>query len=305
MDVVTSGVSFPISSNYIASLKKFKELQKIVVYVEGFEDVPFWSRLFNRVNVTVEVIAFGQCNKANGKGSIISAISNNNLVLGENLLVALDSDYDYLLDRNSNIFSNEFTFQTYVYSIENLIWRPEILGIICQTSCNNTSHINATEIKEGVKNWSIKIYPELLRYLSSGTSDEYSFNQIIESLNPQSLTNSYSSINFEDFLDSDFIEKMKKKGLKPDNAHLFIRGHNFADVVVKGCENIINATSIKVKDELNNLHKENAPQFIQEFFNKRCHPSHVAKGIDVECEFALPKILNDIEIFKINHCVNI
>ncbi|MCR9385240.1 DUF4435 domain-containing protein, partial [Vibrio metoecus] len=105
---IVSGTGFPVGSDYIGALNCFKNDASILVYVEGFEDVSFWNKFFNNENITVNVQAFGCCNKANGKGTIINAWGNNKIKLGENLLVALDSDYDYLLDKNKEIFSSEF-----------------------------------------------------------------------------------------------------------------------------------------------------------------------------------------------------
>ncbi|HGE6041893.1 TPA: DUF4435 domain-containing protein [Vibrio cholerae] len=298
---ISSGSGFPIGSDYIGALNCFRNEASILVYVEGFEDVSFWNKIFRSANISVSIQAFGNSNKANGKASIIKAWENGEIKLGKNLIIALDSDYDYLLDRNEVLFSDDFVFQTYAFSIENLLWHPEYVGVICQDACNNSKYINPSIIRDGIKNWSKTVYPEFLRFLASNANDDEIFSKIMDVLDPNDLSFSYNDISFPLFSEKDFQEKMYKKGLNFENVHLFIRGHDFASKINNLCRNIINEASAKVKYELQQNHKDNASQFISEFYNKRCEPDAVARGKDIKCSFAIPKILDDIIKFKENH----
>ncbi|MEZ8292142.1 hypothetical protein [Vibrio sp. 10N.237.312.B06] len=103
--VVVNGVSFPLTSKFIEAKRVFNKKEPLWFYVEGFEDVSFWKLRLKGLGVPYKVVAFGNCNKANGKGTIISAIERSDLELGKCLGVALDSDYDYLLDRNTKILT--------------------------------------------------------------------------------------------------------------------------------------------------------------------------------------------------------
>ncbi|WEK79856.1 DUF4435 domain-containing protein [Vibrio alginolyticus] len=295
---IVKGSSVPVKSDYVGSSNCFTNSSGILVYVEGFEDISFWNKLFRQEGIPVKVQAYGNCNKANGKGTIVSAYEKKEIQLGKNLLVALDSDYDYLLENNTEIFSNEFSFQTYAFSIENIIWQPKHLGFICQDACNNTDYINPEVIMTGLKCWSKAVYPEFLRFLNSGADDDAFFNRVIDTLDPKDLSFSYASINFNSFEEEEFSQKMSEKGLEPYNVYLFVRGHDFADKIIPLCKNIIERVSEMVKSDLIDTHGEKSGQFIQEFYKKRREPDAVARGRDIRCNFALPRIMSDIKEFK-------
>ncbi|MBY8317344.1 DUF4435 domain-containing protein [Vibrio fluvialis] len=303
LDIV-AGAGFSVGSSYVGAQNCFKNEASILVYVEGFEDISFWNKLFDKAGIPVIVEAYGKCNKANGKGTIIKAWKSGDIEPGENLIVALDSDYDYLLDKNVQIFSSDFAFQTYAYSIENLVWHPDQLGSICQDACCNVSHINPLAIKTGLQIWSNLVYPEFLRYLVSDASDDECFSRIIDALDSDDLTFSYAEKSFPIFDEYEFMDKMTQKGLEPHNVHLFVRGHDFADKVSNLCTNIVELVSNKVKDELQKQHKENSGPFIGEFYNKRREPDAVARGKDVQCGFSVPKIMVDLALFKNRYLKN-
>ncbi|EKO3475002.1 TPA: DUF4435 domain-containing protein [Vibrio fluvialis] len=298
MNGIVSGAGFPVSSNYVGTVNCFKNEASILVYVEGFEDVSFWNKLFSKAGISVTVEAYGNCNKANGKGTIISAWENGEIELGDNLVVALDSDYDYLLDKKVETFSSDFVFQTYAYSIENLIWHPEQLGFICQDACCNTCHINPEAIKNGLQIWSKLVYPEFLRFLHSNAIDEECFERVIQTLDSDDLTFNYADKSFPSFDDSEFTDRMLKKGLTPYNVYLFVRGHDFADKVSNLCKNIVESVSDIVKSELQKTHEENSGQFIGEYYNKRREPDAVARGKEIQCGFSIPKIIADLALFE-------
>ncbi|MCR9385315.1 hypothetical protein, partial [Vibrio metoecus] len=132
-------------------------------------------------------------------------------------------------------------------------------------------------------------------------NDDANFSKIIDTLDPEDLSFSYENISFPSFSDSEFEGKMFNKGLKSDNVHLFVRGHDFSGKINKLCENIVEKASSKVKNELEKNHPNKSAQFVKEFYNKRRTPDAVARGKDIKCSFALPKIIADINAFKDKH----
>lgn len=295
--IIELGASFSISSDYIEARTGFDPTLSRLIYVEGFEDIPFWKKIFKNKNISVDVEAFGQKNKANGKGTISNAIRNKNIILGEFLMVALDSDYDYLLENNSDIFDQKTVFQTYAYSIENLQWNPSCIDNICQIASNNTILLPDDNLKTGLIEWSCAVFPLFLKYLKGGASDTVQFSKIINSLQRNDNSVCCHGLEVEPFTDLDFIEKMKSKGLVPETVYLFVRGHDYADRLEDHCQNVTRWVFDEMIKVLKSEHGNNAGQFIGELKNKQSEPRIIIKGYPVLCELCTPKINADIDFF--------
>ncbi|MGU5845741.1 DUF4435 domain-containing protein [Aeromonas hydrophila] len=296
MTAISSGTSFPISSKMFAASEIFNGNNSIRVYVEGFEDVPFWKRILKNENVPITVIAFGEASKANGKGTIIKSINDGTLELGERLIVALDSDYDYLLDRNVDIFQQITVLQTYSHSIENLIWHPNKIDEVCQTASKDTVYFTDNKIQESILNWSRNIYSSFLKFLQSGATDVEKFNAIIDSL---SLTGHEISFTgtAEEFDDEEFKSKMLEKGLSPDTTFLFVRGHDYAEKIEKICQ-ALNEEAYRIrKKAILESGKCNAGQLAGEAKNLQQEPREVISGFPISCDICIPKIKRDFDSF--------
>lgn len=119
-----------INSDYFEaknSLNKRKG-ESLRVFVEDEEDVPFWYAIFSLCNVKTTVNPASITSQKRGKEILLRYAHNNQL--GKNLVIAVDSDYDYLLGdslkKSKLINENPYIFQTYVYSIENFKSLAEI-----------------------------------------------------------------------------------------------------------------------------------------------------------------------------------
>ncbi|MCX0433201.1 DUF4435 domain-containing protein [Aeromonas veronii] len=299
---VIEGPSFPITSDLIlATNEQFTfgdEKDAIRVFVEGFEDIPIWNEILKK-SLKVNVSAFGETNKANGKGSIISEIKNGKIVLGKNLIAALDSDYDFLLNRNSDTFNLPTVLQTYAYSIENLIWHPNKIDSACQTASQDTVSFRNDGLKKSLIEWSRNIYPLFMEYLKNGASDSKLFDEIMDSL---SVDLEKFTIIFNGrtatFNDVEFEQAMQAKGLTPETTFLFVRGHDYAKKLETICEALNNEAFKRRKRviESDTTRKIDASnQLIGEIKNAQLKPGVVIKGAPLECNICMPKIARDIE----------
>ncbi|WP_323916463.1 DUF4435 domain-containing protein [Aeromonas caviae] len=295
MTAITEGASFSISSELIESTALFSGDHSILVYVEGFEDIPVWKRIFNG-KLKIKVLAYGEFEKANGKGTIISAIHRGDIVLGPSLIVALDSDYDHLLDKNTDIFVKETVMQTYSYSIENLIWHPNNIDVACQTASCDSYNFTDGALKESIIHWSTCIYPAFIQFLHGGADNEQLLNDIISSMEVD-LKNfrvkfSGTPVSFHD---ENFIAKMSEKGLKPETTFLFIRGHDYADKLQEICRALNNESFKKRKANIEgstNGMKKGALVF--EAKNAQKEPGVILAALPINCDVCLPKIEQDI-----------
>ena len=170
---IEQGTSFPITSADIEAEDVFTDNNKIIVYVEAFPDISFWTVAFQKAGISnVNVVEIGRDYSANGKNIIVSRIRSGDIQLGRKLFVALDSDHDYLLDKNNDIYSNEFCLQTYIYSIENYQYYPHDLLQYCKLASNYFSeHPDIKCFGEVMENWSKDNYKFFINFYGcAGTS---------------------------------------------------------------------------------------------------------------------------------------
>jgi hypothetical protein len=102
---MTSLISY-ISSDYqkaINSLKPKTSENSVLVYVEGNEDISFWRNILSpyerEISIKFEVKPYSKDSLATGKRNLEKIFSQT----GKYLLIALDSDYDYLFPDHSDI----------------------------------------------------------------------------------------------------------------------------------------------------------------------------------------------------------
>lgn len=120
----------------------------LLVYVEDLEDVPFWKKLFScikerysEIHVTTlkaraiqykaEVDASGNSLYATGKDALMKVGG-----LGTNKVIAVDRDYDGLIDKyhvyTEEIRTNKYVISTTYYAIENHIACPNAVNVYLQ-----------------------------------------------------------------------------------------------------------------------------------------------------------------------------
>lgn len=296
---IVDGISFQISSGYVAASSAFTGKEEIRVFVEGFKDVPFWNQLFCRCELSkkVKIIEASRDCKANGKDVIISMVRAGTLDLGQHLLIALDSDYDYLLDENIDLYKSDFCFQTYCYSIENFYYHPvESINICCSAAnCFEFDH-EFTCLSEIFANWSKSVYSQFLSFLS--TKDSSQLEPIYQSLSSISIEN-----NIVNCASDEVCPIFAQKGVSNDNLFLFIRGHNLEAKCIELFRNIVEQITQKKKEQINNnaLHSEEAKrQLIAQFCRARSQIDTSLRSRDISLNPFFDKIISDINLFKVS-----
>jgi hypothetical protein len=272
MTSLTSYVSsdYQKASNYLAPKSAPK---KILVYVEGVEDVSFWHNILSRheksVKIKFDIQPYSNSELANGKKSLERLFQNT----GDYLIICLDSDYDYLLPDNSDmsreISRNPCIFQTYTYSIENLkCYAESIFNICVKVTHNTTEKINFPELLIQYSKIVYELFIWNLYFYNVGDFNTFTIdnfcsiikiteNPIIDEHGKTALENLAARINLksqelqEQFPqhESDialFADQLKEYGLTNENSYLFIQGHTIYDNVV----------SMFIKSICNELKKE-------------------------------------------------
>lgn len=128
-------------SSYISKIRFYTHTparEIVYAYVEGDDDVNFWSYALNafgntdkfdfhvETNKKASEESKEKTNKGNGKATLLTMTG-----LGKNKVVCVDADYD-LLVKDYSEFTNEmrtcqFVINTTYYSVENVLSSPEFM----------------------------------------------------------------------------------------------------------------------------------------------------------------------------------
>lgn len=141
-----SSLTSSLSSDYqrAANTLRSKFLPKeILVRVEGVEDVSFWHGILESyqkdAGVKFDIQPYSNSSLTTGKQELAKSFN----LVGSDMIICLDSDYDYLLPECSDVakFINQspYIFQTYSYAIENLKCYAESLAGVCVQATHCTS----------------------------------------------------------------------------------------------------------------------------------------------------------------------
>jgi len=275
-----------------------------LLLVESESDIIFWSNIltkcdfkFNpKISPGVKIDNSEERNK--GKKIILRC---KPFCIDFPLKIAIDSDYDYLLNRGNFNIQNHI-LQTYTYSIENYFCYAPSLENLCLTATQSKSK-NVFNFKKFLKEYSKIIYPifiiSLLYEKNKEQFDEHNFysisnfcddvfidyqlvriKDITESLNDieDHVTNKFDTLKIN-FSDEDFEtvkNNIETKGVTEENCYLFIQGHflleNFLSPIIKNMTTQLSIevgtgfTDNKVKNKyFSNL--KNSPDLLKSNYN--------------------------------------
>lgn len=252
-----------LSSNYFGashSLYPKRQRQRIVAYVESYDDVAFWRNIlseFEDKDHYFEVMLPSQTTLAKGKKMVLTNSLQANQ-LGPNLIACVDSDYDFLLQGatkvSDDINSNRYIFQTYAYAIENYQCYAEGLHDVCVQSTLNDRQI--LDFVAFIEQYSEIVYPLFLwciwfyRQHDTYTFPMHEFNDAarlfgdVDVNNPQqslyeterhvrsSLHRMRNKFGATQTKVDALGESLKRLGLNPKTTYLYIQGHHIKDNVI-------------------------------------------------------------------------
>ena len=176
----------------------------------------------------------------------------------EELLLCMDSDFDYLFDDENEeskmITSSPYLFHTYTYATENYLCYAPSLHNVCVKAVKNDAHI--FDFERFMADYSRTIYPLFLWYA-------YSASRKTENVLPLADFKASVRIGYIDIeqngantiawlqrniarrvesLESDhpdmassipaFAERIARKGVEPELTYHFMHGHTLMDNVV-------------------------------------------------------------------------
>ena len=227
------------------------------VFVEGYEDVAFWRGIFDHFHnpyLRFEISVPTREDLPKGKKVLLSMADRAN----EELLLCMDSDFDYLFEEEDEmsrrIVESPYMFHTYTYATENYLCYAPSLHNVCVKAVKNDAHI--FDFEKFMREYSRAIYPLFLWYAySASRSTESVFTLVdfkasvrlgyLDIVDNGANTIAWLKRNVErrqQMLSADhpemsaeipaFAERMRKKGVEPENAYLYMHGHTLMDCVV-------------------------------------------------------------------------
>ena len=155
--------------------------RRVQVFVEGYEDVAFWRSIFDHFQndyLRFEISVPNRDDLPKGKKVLLSMIPRS----GEELLLCVDSDFDYLFEDRTEtsreVNGAQFMFHTYTYATENYLCYAPSLHNVCVKATKNDSHI--FDFVQFMADYSRTIYPVFLWYAYSAQLSHESVFTLVE-----------------------------------------------------------------------------------------------------------------------------
>ena len=232
--------------------------QRLVrVFVEGYEDVAFWRGIFDHFRnpyLRFEISVPVRDDLPKGKKVLLNMIPES----CENLLLCVDSDFDYLFAgrtaQSAEVAGARHMFHTYAYATENYLCYAPSLHNVCVKATKNDTRI--FDFVAFMRDYSCTIYPLFVWYAySAQLSTEHVFPLIdfksavrlgyldIEDNGARTLEWLARNVEKRHRLlcqrNPKMIEPMKafelllrERGVTPETTYLFMHGHTLMDNVV-------------------------------------------------------------------------
>ena len=249
-----------LNSNFIEaanSLRPKRAAQRIIAYVESYDDISFWRSVFNEYEsdrIHFEIMLPARTKLTKGKKQAMMNMLGK--AYGRNMIACVDSDYDYLLQgatsTSQQMLENKYILHTYAYSIENYRCYADSLKQICVLCTQNDS--NVIDFKEFFKLYSRICYPLfvwnilLYRKHDTRTMSMLHFCEIVRlsSFNIGNPAYSLQMLNnrvkhniemlekqFSEFKDEyrHLDEELATLGINPDETYFYIQGHHIMNGV--------------------------------------------------------------------------
>ena len=272
-----------LSSLYIGAanrLKPKKARNRIVAYVESYDDVAFWRSIFadfEDENFYFEVMLPSNKSLCKGKKSVL--MNKLGSRLGQNMVACVDSDYDYLLQgvtsTSRQINSSAYVFQTYAYAIENYQCYAGSLHEACtMATLNDRSLVDLvgfmtlySQIAYPLFIWSVWFYRQrnlsefsLTDFNAYVRLDHVSVRQPEDALMAMDrrVKNKLRELEKRHPRALEEIEAMKAEfaylGVHPENTYMFIQGHHIMEsVTMKILTPVCNALRREREEEIKRL----------------------------------------------------
>lgn len=252
-----------LNSNYIAAASRLTAAQtggrqRIVAYVESYDDVLFWNNLLREVEgerFRFDVMLPSRQNLSKGKkAALMNALGGQ---LGSYMIACVDADYDYVLQdttpQSAFINGHPYVFHTYAYSIENLQCYAPALQAVCVMATLNDEEIfdfegfiaTYSQIVWPLLVWNIWCYRygqhkhfDLATFARTIQIDHLVIGQATQALEQvrrqvnKRITQLQRQFPQARSTYKPLMAELQHLGLTPETAYLYMRGHDLFDQLI-------------------------------------------------------------------------
>lgn len=316
--------------NKTINLYSKKKKEKIVVYVEGQDDITFWGAILEKYkNYDFEIKRAIDCPKSssNGCDQLNKLLKDGNIELGKNIIFCIDSDYRYILENYSGYegFLNKFVFETKVHSRECVLIHPIGIDKLIKSSIGIYHYdipidfiellINIGDfifdfhclflyLHENKNEKKIEIYNATCDFIS-----QFSNTIDYSSLNNQALRNNISSFKEKielleikviesESIDNGSLKKFKEKIINKISEKwmilFFFRGHDLYEL-------LISKIIVKVSHNLQQMEKERREENgdkngVGELFKQKLNPCRlIERRNDLDNALFFSKTIEELD----------
>lgn len=258
-----------LSSRYLEAAEKLapkQSRQRIVAYVESYDDIFFWRSILSEFEDETRyfrVMLPSSSSLSKGKKMVLSN-SLRSTQLGKHLIACVDSDYDYLMQENTDlareINTNPYIIQTYTYAIENYQCYAENLHNICVEATLNDHLLfdfpaylqKYSEIVYPLFVWNVMLYRK-------GKNNQFPMNVFCNCTIPQNIDigKPHQSLNYVQLQVTKKLSELERRlpqyikevervdadlrklGVTPQITYLFMKGHHVKENVVIKLLNLV------------------------------------------------------------------
>lgn len=244
-----------LSSDYVQAANVLKGgRQRIVAYVESYDDIAFWSQILRQWETPeryFEVMLPSHTSLAKGKKIALSH------QLGPNLLACVDADYDWLLQgatpHSQLVCDSAYVFHTHAYAIENLQCYDRGLHEACVKATLNDAHVfpfaaflaEYSEVIWPLFVWNVWAYrydsydrfalTDFARVVTSGKVNIQAPEKYLDALR-QRVNKTIGRLQRQ-FPEgrktyAPFRQHLLDLGLTPQTTYLYMRGHDLYDGII-------------------------------------------------------------------------
>ncbi|MBR1902821.1 MAG: DUF4435 domain-containing protein [Bacteroidaceae bacterium] len=272
-----------LTSHYIASANRLQPKnarQRIVAYVESYDDVFFWRSVlqdFETDKFYFEVMLPSRTTL--GKGKKTTLMNQLGKGLGEYMIACVDADYDWLLQGRTEvskyICNCPYVMHTYVYAIENFQCYAPSLHSTCVMSTLNDRPL--VDFEQFMTEYSLIIWPLFVWNIWAYRYNHYkefpmgNFCDIVSfhNINPRNVEPTLDKVRRRvnkcmGWLQRTFPEghktypllkaELQEMGIKPENCYLYMHGHTlFENVVMTLLTPVCNILRREREREINEL----------------------------------------------------
>jgi len=274
------GLKDQLNSRYIEAANKLRgknARRRIIAYVESYDDIYFWRTVLSRFENDTryfEVMLPSHEKLGRGKKTVLMNFIGDRI--GPDMIACVDADLDYLLqgatEQSRKVVDSPYVFHTYAYSIENLQCYAPSLHDVCVAVTLNDHRI--FDFEDYMVQYSEAVFPLFIWTVwsyATGRHNQFSlsdFSRVTEPggfspFSPQPALNHLRKKvgtrvrqlqhQFPDAKEEYLAtkERVKRLGVTPQTAYLYIQGHHlFDNVLVPILNKVCNKLRQEREDEI-------------------------------------------------------